>query len=493
MQNQSALPFVIESDAISKWLDTLNPTHPVQSSRQIYAVLKELVKSPNKSINALEIILTAITPITIQLSLDLEALFCTSNQSIDAKKRKIARLSINSLRYLALLYGQLSTHNDKSKNISININYCLQICDLYFIQSTLIYERQSTELWKLIGHLYQLALNKNLVNTLINHPLSCLKTKSTINSSIKKILAFNLCHPYQLEQNKIKQLSNFLEQHLKKINVSTTQTENCLHIWDYNTSYGAQACHHQHNNLHLNGLFLDCHQIVPLLLANDFANIAAKITIPQSSILALKQSRPIKKNMAFSFSMVVEIIEQYQQATQTTTPSIHKLSISDKLELQPIEGNQKKIQTITSEDIWQSKKEVSFIETGMIKSSTHLDLILIELQSFSGKANELTVIFEEQRLPQLGIIREIRFINNNKYRYQLIVEKISTTAQAVLIETKKKKKKALICPVKSGTLLIVSPEKFVLEESIQIINKTYQLSRLIENTPSFMMYRIQAK
>jgi len=485
MQNQYLFPFAIEPKSISEWLDTLNPTNPVQSSNSIYSILKKLIKSPNETTHSLEIILTAITPITIQLSLDLEALFCASNQSIDAQKRKIARLSINSLRYLALLYGQLSTHNDK--NINININRCLQICELCFTQSTLIYDRPSTELWKLTGQMYQLACNNNDIDTATNESIYFFKKHNTIHISIKKILIFNLCNPYLLGQREIIRLNQFLEQHLEKINLSTTYSAIYLHAWHYTTSYGIQP--YNHNNDYLNVLFLDCHLIVSLLLANDFQNIATKISIPQVSILALKQSRPVKKSIGFGFPIVADIIEQ---SSSINKKSIHCLSINDKLELQDFDYDQKKIKEIAAEDIWQRKKAVSLIENGIVKSSTQLELILIELQSFSGKANELIVIFDNQRLPQLGITREISVVNNEKYRYQLLVEKISTTAKVVSIETNKKKKKALICPSKACTLLIVEPEKFVTEKSIQIVNKTYQLSRLIENTPSFMMYQIQA-
>ncbi len=487
MQNQHIFPFAIAPKAISEWLDTLNPTNPVQSSSHIYSILKELIKSPNENINSLEIILTAITPITIQLSLDLEALFCASNQSIDAKKRKIARLSINSLRYLALLYGQLSTHNDK--NINTNINRCLQICELCFTQSTLIYDRPSTELWKLTGQMYQLACNNNCINTVSNESIDFFNKHNTIYVSIKKILIFNLCNPYLLGQREIIRLNQFLEQHLEKISLSTTHSATYLHAWDYTASYGVQS--YSNNQVPLNVLFLDCHLIVPLLLANDLQRIADKISIPQVSILALKQSRPVQKSIGFSFPIVVDIIEHQPSSTINKT-SIHYLSINDKLELQPFDYDQKKIKKIAADDIWQRKKEVSLIENGIVKSSTQLELLLIELQSFAGKANELIVIFDNQRLPQLGIIREVSVVNNEKHRYQLLVEKISTTAKVVSIEIKEKKRKALICPSKSGTLLIVAPEKFVTAESIQIVNKTYQLSRLLENTPSFMMYQIQA-
>ncbi|MBE0470953.1 MAG: hypothetical protein IBX55_15780 [Methyloprofundus sp.] len=104
MENTPDLPFSIDTTAISQWLDALNLKQPVQTANHIYTTLKTLNKSSARYQQHLPILLDGLTPITVQLCTDLQPLFCTEDDSLDAKKRKIARLSINSLRYLAFLH-----------------------------------------------------------------------------------------------------------------------------------------------------------------------------------------------------------------------------------------------------------------------------------------------------------------------------------------------------------------------------------------------------
>ena len=138
MHKQSKLPFLIETNAINDWLDAVALKQPVQATNEIYIVLKIIIKHPDEYHQHLNTLLPLITPVIIQLSQHVEHLFCSSDKNLDEKKRKIARLSISTLRYLAILYQNLSADIDHPTQLALYFNNCLQISYLCLRQNTLI-------------------------------------------------------------------------------------------------------------------------------------------------------------------------------------------------------------------------------------------------------------------------------------------------------------------------------------------------------------------
>ncbi len=492
MENTSILPFSIDTNAISQWLDSLNLKQPVQTANDLYTVLKTLNKSPAQYQKQLPILLDTLTPITFQLCTDLQPLFCTTDDILDTKKRKIARLSINSLRYLAFLHYQLILETDNGL-LPLYINRCIKICDLCLTQSALIYERPSQEIWKIIGQMYQLASDKALLDLLNNDATSFFNTPNTISKSTKAILLFSLCKPYYLNQHEIIRLHTLLDQYSDLLIVNHQYTETCTHNWNYSRTAPAQIISPSLDT-EFSTLYLDNRLLRPILQAENFSAIATKLSTHQARIPSLNKERAIRKQIAYGIQAVSELIEQHARTTKINRTSRQLLSIADKLELQPFD-HEKTPEKVFSEDIWKNNKiSTNTTQIALIKEDLDSDFLLVELNDFLGTAEEIILVFDVEKKPRLGIIRHISQLKNEQKTYQLLVEKISSELKATTMVNQHQAHKAITCSMPNKTsFLLVAPNKYSTASTVEINQQTFTLTRLFESTENFMMYQIQAQ
>lgn len=489
MHKQNKLPFLIETQAINKWLGTVTAKQPIQATNEIYTVLKTLTKHKNEYHKHLTTILPLIAPATIQLSQHLEHLFYTSENKSDEKKRKSARLSINTLRYLAILFQKLSSNIDSNTQLAVYYNNCLQISQLCLKQSALIYERPSSEIWKIIGKIYQLASEKNILNFKTKDIIVTDKKQNCITENIKTILLFSLCKPYYLKQADILRLSDLLEQHSELLALYNKKSTHTLHSWDYNSAFPVQAMTPD-TGVGFSTLFLDSHALVPLLMSESFYSTAEWLTGNHSFIPRLIQAPLLKKNIATGFTNIISIIEQFRQHEKINKTSTQPLSFIDKLELHPV-NDKKTAKDASDKSTLQHEKVPRLIVEGIVKEKANLDFVLIELEDFSGNTEDLIIILEDESQPQLGVIRNITPFKNNQHR--VLTEKISSDVSAVTLITQKSKNKALLCKIPDNpSFLLITSDKYTTGSSIRIANQSFTITRLLEVTAYFMLYQIQA-
>lgn len=490
MGNTHALPFSIDATAISQWLDSLNLKQAVQTANELYTVLKTLNKSPTQYQQHLPVLLDALTPTMVQLCTDLQPLFCTTDDSLDAKKRKIARLSINSLRYLAFLHYQL-TLDTENNHLALYINRCIKICDLCLTQSALIYERSSQEIWKIVGQMYQLSSDKALLELLNNDSTSFFNQQDTISKNIKTVLLFNLCKPYYLKQNEILRLHTVLNQYSEQLKLNNQYTEACTHSWDYSQPDPAKIIRLSFDT-EFSTLYLDNRLLRPILQAERLSSIATKLTAHKALIPNLSKERATRKQIAYGIKAVYEFIEQHKRTRKIQKTSEHLLSLADKLELQPFDY-EKKLEKVSPADIWKNNQApTNTTHIALVKEGLDSDFLIVELNSFSGTAEDIIIIDGDNTL-QLGIIRLISQLKNEKKTYQLLIEKISSELKTTTVINQSQRQKAITCNTANNeTLLLVAPNKYSTASSIELNQQAFILTRLYESTENFMMYQIQA-
>ena len=489
LHKQSRLPFIIETNAINDWLDAIELKQPVQATNEVYIVLKILFKHQDEFHNHFTELLPLITPVIIELCQHLEHLFCTSEKELDEKKRKIARLSTSTLRYLAILYQHLNHCHDTDTQLALNLNSCLQVSYLCLKQCALIYERPSSELWKIIGKIYQLASEKNVLKVNIKDSEPTFKNQTSITESIKTILLFSLCKPYYLSQFDILRLTPLLDQHKDKLTLTNQQSDSCMHSWNYNSSHAVQAIT-PGTDIGFSTLFLDSHLLVPVLISENFCSITELLTVNQSLISDLTKTKALKNRISTGFNSVIGALEQLKQNEQINKTSEHVLSITDQFELIPFDY-EKKLKKAPTENTLQNDNTPCLITEAIIKEKVDLDFVLIEVASISNNAGDLVIILGDEKKTQLGIIRSITSLKND--RYQLLAEKISTEVSLVTLINHKRESKALLCKTPdNSTLLLVPPDKFTTGSNVQIEQRSFTLTRLFENTEYFMLYQIQA-
>ena len=489
MHKQSKLPFVIKTDAINNWLDTIALKQPVQETNEIYTALKILIKHPDQYHQHLNILLPLITPVIIQLSQHLEHLFCSSEKNLDEKKRKIARLSIGTLRYLAILYQNLRADINHPTQHALYFNNCLQISYLCLRQNALIYERPSSELWKIIGKIYQVASEKGILYLKVKDLVATYRKQNCIAENIKAILLFSLCKPYHLKQTEIIRLCYLLDQHNDKLALANQQSKNCLLRWNYNSSLAPQIITPS-TDIGFSTLFLDSHLLVPILMSEKFCSIAELLTGNLALVSKLTKITPLRKKISTGFPCVIDIIEQLEQSKKINKTSVQALSITDTFELQPFDY-EKTAKSAPTEDTLQHDITPCLIAEATVKEDADLDFMLILLKSFSCNSEDLIITLGDEKSPQLGIIRSITPLKNN--HYQLLVEKISSEVNIVTLTNQKIESKALFCKIPdSSTSLLVTTDKYTTGSNVQIAKQSFTLTRLFEITASFMLYQIQA-
>ncbi len=492
MQKSSTLPFSLETSSISSWIDTLPLSQPVQAVNDIYSVLRTLSKHPKEYQQHIEPILNEIAPIAIKLSMELENLFCSGSGNLDAKKRKIARLSISSLRHHTLLYFHLS-HFVAKENLGLCISRCLQISNLCLKQCALIYDTPSRELWEVTGKLYNLAGSKGLFDISFNEPLAIFKEQSNIINNIKTALLFSLCQPNYLKQSEISALFSLLVKHADQLAFSNLYSTSCLYYWNYEQPNNIQVIT-PNSRTNSSTIFLDTKLIEAILQTNNLNFVVNKLTRQQSFIPSLAKAPPKKATASYGFTNIISFLEQHVQVTNIHKSSKRTLSTADSLELQPIDidTENKIIKTVVADDIWQRDKETELKTCSVIiKNSTNLGFSLIELKSFSGKTEELLISFDGKNKPLINIIRSVDTPNINK-NYQLLIENFSSNNEVVSVTNQHYQCKAILCKITDDlTFLLISPKfKFTTGSTVDLDNESVILSKLLESTADFILYQL---
>jgi len=362
---------------------------------------------------------------------------------------------------------------------------------LCLTQSTLIYERPSQEIWKIVGQMYQLSSDKALLEVLNNDPSPFFKQKDTISKNIKTILIFNLCKPYYLKQDEISRLHTLLAQQSDQLIIKHQYTESCTHSWNYSLPMPAKITTSS-IDAEFNTLYLDNRSLLSILQVESFSAIAAKLTTHKGLIPKLSKEKAVRKQVAYGISEVYELIEQHKRTSKIQHTSAQLLSLADKLELQPFDY-EKKLEKVSSTDIWKKNKALTNTKQfALIKEGLDSEFLLVELNSFSGVTTEDIIIIDDDYKLQLGIIRRISQLKNEKQSYQILVEKISSELKTTAIINQNKTQKAITCKTPNNeTLLLVMPNKYSTASTIELNQHAFILARFYESTENFMMYQIQ--
>jgi hypothetical protein len=489
MQKPSTLSFLLEENSISNWIDTIPLSHPVQAVNDIYSVLRALSKHPENYHQHIEAILNEISPIAIKLSIELESLFDSESDNLDAKKRKIARLSINSLRHHALLYFHL-THFITKDKLGLCINRCLQISNLCLKQCALIYDAPSRELWEVTGKLYNLAGCKGVFDISLNEPLAVFNKQTSIINNIKTALLFSLCQPNYLKQNEISTLFSLLVKHANQFEFSNLYSKSCLYYWNYEQPNHVQFIT-PNSKKNSSTIFLDTSLIEPILKNHNLSFVAHKLTRHQSFIPSLAKAPPKKATIAYGFTKVIDFLEQHTLVMKVHRSSKRTFTTIDQLELEPFE-TEKVIKRVVADDIWQREKTTELKTcSAIIKNSHNLGFSLIELENFSGKTEELLISFDDENKPFISIIRHVNTSNINQ-NYQLLIENFSSNNEVVSVTNQQFQCKAILCKITDDlTFLLISPKfKVTTGSIINLDNESAMLSKLLESTADFILYQL---
>lgn len=227
---KNELPFELNFQAASTWIEDLPITNKMETSRLLYSTLQSLNRhtfSPQLRLQILEI----FRPVILLQSKYLESHTIGAQFPLIPKIRKIAKLSAKFHIELATGYKYITnnsafTEDFTSVQQATVIHRAMQLIGCSMLRIAQMYEPPSSRVWGEIKTLYLIAQKNGLLETNVEDEISAADKPSTINAAFKKIVLFWISHPYRYPQNEIQNLFDFWEKHTDKVKITSGNSAN---------------------------------------------------------------------------------------------------------------------------------------------------------------------------------------------------------------------------------------------------------------------------
>lgn len=219
MPTQTSLPFPLESESATAWLQSLSSLPPANAANRLNQAWKTLSTSPLSGDNPLATMIGMVPP-TLHLAQGL-AVFARAEWPANAKSCKAAKLAIQLFRHASLAFARLASGlSDDAERGRVAIFYALQLAGFCLRTGARFYEAPSASLWKKSAQLYVLAEKQRWLNQAISVKVADFKNAGTLDAVFKRNLLFTLCAPNRYSETEIDQLFQFAgqTQHLLQFN-----------------------------------------------------------------------------------------------------------------------------------------------------------------------------------------------------------------------------------------------------------------------------------
>lgn len=227
MDHDPALPFKLDIEAASVWLDGLSVANIRESCRVLYPVLRALNASaiePRLRFAILEKCRATVTG----LDKGLLSYFLDKPFPLDGKTRKIASLCSRFHGELAAGYRQLveaetSTGVFNPSGQALIIGRAFEYYANSLLRSAQIYEAQPSAFWSFVFGLFRLAEERGLCHSSPDD-----KALGTVSVPLffKVILLFGMAAPSRLSQQDMQRLFDFLVAHADLVRIESTPVSN---------------------------------------------------------------------------------------------------------------------------------------------------------------------------------------------------------------------------------------------------------------------------
>ena len=218
------LPFELNFQAASAWIDDLPVTNKMETSKLVYSTLQTLNRhtfSPQLRLQILEI----FRPLVLLQAKHLECHIIGAEFPLDSKTRKIAKLAAKFYVELANGYKFITNNSAFTEDFTGSqqatiIHRALRLISCSMLKIAQMYEPPSSRVWGEIKTLYLVAQKNGLLETNVDDEMSTVSKPSTINAAFKHILLFWICTPYRYDQLEIQNIFNCFEKHVDDVTIS---------------------------------------------------------------------------------------------------------------------------------------------------------------------------------------------------------------------------------------------------------------------------------
>ncbi len=494
MNNNPSPPFAFEPDSVTEWLVKTSASENTHASEQLYKALKYINKG-NLQAERLYPLLEKLTPEVLHHANCLEALFRKTETDLPAKMRKVAKLSIQLLRQLAVAYSHLAACNQfDPQQQALIIKRALQAVALAMRQSALIYERPSETLWKIIGDLYLQAKYNNILQIQAREKIQVLNKQTTIDAVVKQNLLFSLCSPYRFSGAEIDAIFGFAESQCQLLKTAT-QASDAIPVnfyWDYESRTPPQPVYY--GAAIKSKLLLNTHDLCEYLGSAKFTGPLSKET-SQCLLATLSNFRTAINSTTPGTPKIYQLIIGFQQVVDFMENPQQYAGCND-FALEPLAEGGFNRPANKSGKIWEQNTSSAYVNTAKVQATLDARLDVAELQVMPNELGEPAIVFTGKELPALCVIRQIQK-NAQVNIWRILLEKLSGEVSYVQVAGKSKAKVTAIM-IEAGEApreILLPVDKYSTGSGIRILRHGQQfedltLTRLVDFTPHYMRYQI---
>lgn len=494
------LPFKLNADALAIWTDSLSALPQIQAAHQLNQVLKQLKDAAPEPAELLPILI-ALTPLSLHFSNSIASLVSSETQVSD-KSRKLAKLSMQLLRQLGLLFCQFSEHRSLTATEQRSaIYYGLQSIGYCIRSYHLFYEAPSATLWKKSALLYELACENNWLQ--INQAPKTVefKQQASIEDVIKRNLLFSILTPMLYPPKEIMQLFELSNQYATQLTISTSP-ENTDFGFYWDLSDELPPCPTRKSRRPLPQGFLAIYsQAVGTALQQDccVANLD-RHTQTQLAIQLMNYEPvfdsiiPGQTNHAeflFGFNDVsaflhglnkLQKIKELSGQFKNSTPTKRNLALI------PLEHEKNAFETMS-----QSLAAHNTIsKTGNVLRISHSGYLVAEGNAFDCSSGDLAMVYSDLMPATLVIIRQQSALSISNVTH-ILMEKITGFYSIYSFKAGKETRHAIVLDEDGNyPQVFLPPGKYAVDSKIPLtIDESLHLTACLESNSYFARFRFR--
>lgn len=500
MPNSRKLPCELTVEALAAWIDSLRAMPQAQAAHQLNQLLKK-IKDDMCEPSALLPVLLGLTPISLRYANGLAtAATAPSEHKNFAASRKVAKLCMQLLRQLALLFCQLAEQeNLANAERQTAIYYALQCVGHCLRVYCLFYETPSATLWKKSAALYELASSKQYLRTHQSTKLTEFRQQNDIETVLKRNLLFSILRPALHAPSEINQFFELANHYADQLQISTAPDGNDFGFyWDLNDEQPPCKVRKARRPLPHGFLAIDA-QTIGLALQQDVhvahlerllqTKIALLLSNYQAVFDSIIPGHPSHSEFLLGFKDVSAFLlelNKLQKIRQLSGQAKASGNPRRNLALVPLEHEKNAFE-------WMNQaiaKTNAISKVGNVLKITHTEYTIAEGGVFDCFTGDLAMFYRDQQPATLAIIREQSSLSISNVTH-ILMEKIPGPYSIYTIQSGSNNQQAIVVDEEGkDPQVFLPPGKYAVDGKIPLtIEESLHLTACLESTSFFARFR----
>ena len=497
MATDTLLPFDLNPESLTQWLDSLSTLSHPQAAHRLSQALKQL-KAENCNAEELLPLLYNLTPLTLHFSTSLSA----ATAAIDSsdKALKLIKLSMQLPRQLALLFCQLIESKQlQPPDRPTAVYYALQLIGYSFRCYALSYEMPSATLWKKSADLYMLASRSDLLASPYASKLNEFKEQASLLSVFKRNILFNILSPTLYKADEINQFFQLANHYADLLEIDPLgNVAEFGFYWNIEKDKPPQPVKKNNRSLPKGCLAIDTRRISQEL---QLGTLITKLSPATQSKLALLLNGyrqvfdsiipglPSRTTLIPGFASACHYLQELNKLAKINELSAQSrdgLDAGRILSLMPLEHQRNVFDKVDS----AFSQSTTMGQVVNILKTPSKNYCVAERRTLDCATGDIVLLYKEQHPVSLGIIRQQQF-NELSNSQQLLLEIMPGNCSIYNLANSAIDRFAIITGENSDKAQVfMDSERRSLHTPISLtIDKSLTLTGCLESNPFFTRYR----